>query len=80
MSGYLELKAQADELMLRAEEARQAELAQCRTWVMETTNVFATAARMIENSPQHCRKQRHTGNGECCFPRFCPLTFLKIKL
>ena len=48
-------------------EARQAELAQCRTWVMETTNVFATAARMIENSPQHCRKQRGLAGPEPLF-------------
>ena len=34
----------------------------------------------LEGQKQHCRKQWHTDNGECCFPRFCPLTFLKIKL
>ncbi|WP_374281432.1 glycosyltransferase family 10 domain-containing protein [Desulfovibrio sp.] len=48
-------------------EARQAELSLCRTWVMETTNVFATAARMIENSPQHCRKQRGLAGPEPLF-------------
>jgi len=34
---------------------------------METTNVFATAARMIENSPQHCRKQRGLAGPEPLF-------------
>jgi len=38
-------------------EARQAELALCRTWVMENTNVFATAARMLVAAPEHCRRQ-----------------------
>ena len=48
-------------------EARQAELALCRTWVMETTNVFATAAHMIECSPQHCRKQPELAGPEPIF-------------
>ena len=38
-------------------EARQAELVLCRTWMMETTNVFATAARMLAAAPEYCRKQ-----------------------
>ena len=38
-------------------EARQAELVLCRTWMMETTNVFATAARMLASAPEYCRKQ-----------------------
>ncbi len=38
-------------------EARQAELAQCRRWMLETTNVFARAASMIENAPHYCRRQ-----------------------
>ena len=38
-------------------EARQAELALCRTWMIETTNVFATAARMLAAAPEYCRKQ-----------------------
>lgn len=38
-------------------EARQAELAQCRAWMLETTNVFATTARMLEAAPEYRRKQ-----------------------
>ena len=38
-------------------EARQAELALCRNWMLETTNIFARAARMMETAPQYCRRQ-----------------------
>ena len=51
----VELVAQALESQLW--EDRQAELAQCRTWMLETTNVFATAARMLEAAPDYRRKQ-----------------------
>lgn len=38
-------------------EARQAELARCRDWMLETTNVFACAARLMETAPEYCRRQ-----------------------
>lgn len=37
-------------------EARQTELTQCRNWMLETTNVFARAARLMEDAPHYCRK------------------------
>lgn len=37
-------------------EARQAELAVCRNWMLEATNVFARAARMMETAPEYCRR------------------------
>lgn len=38
-------------------EARQADLARCRNWMLETTNVFARAAGIMETAPEYCRKQ-----------------------
>lgn len=49
------LVAQAVESQLW--ETRKVELARCRVWTMETTNVFATAARMLETAPDYRRKQ-----------------------
>ena len=48
-------------------EARQAELALCRNWMMETTNVFAHAARMMETAPEYCRRQPVLGRPEPIF-------------
>ena len=65
-AGFVPLPAGAPEACVRAVvqamelqlwEAREAELALCRTWMMETTNVFATAARMLAAAPDYCRKQ-----------------------
>ena len=65
-AGFVPLPAGKPELLLQAVqqsiegnlwEARQAELALCRNWMLETTNVFARAASMIENAPQYCRRQ-----------------------
>ncbi len=35
-------------------EARQAELAQCRNWILD---IFARAAQMMETAPDYCRRQ-----------------------
>ena len=48
-------------------EARQAELALCRNWMFENTNVFATAARMIEAAPQYCHRQPALAAPEALF-------------
>ena len=48
-------------------EARQDELALCRNWMLETTNVFATAARMIEAAPDYSRKQPELARPEPIF-------------
>ncbi|MDN8037749.1 H-NS histone family protein [Burkholderia vietnamiensis] len=51
MSGYLELKAQADELMLRAEEARQAELETVLQEVRARIAEYGLTARQIFGRP-----------------------------
>ena len=51
----------------RLGEARQAELAQCRNWILETTNVFARTARMMETAPDYCRRQPALGRPEPIF-------------
>ena len=65
-AGFVPLPAGKPELLLQAVqqsiegnlwEARQAELALCRNWMLETTNVFARAASLIENAPQYSRRQ-----------------------
>ena len=75
-AGFVPLPAGAPEACVRTVvqaleaglwEARQAELALCRTWVLETTNVFATAARLIEAAPQYSRKQPVLGRAETLF-------------
>lgn len=48
-------------------EARQEELALCRNWMLETTNVFATAARMLETAPAYSRKQPVLARPETIF-------------
>ncbi|HZF61724.1 MAG TPA: hypothetical protein VEZ52_08905 [Desulfovibrio sp.] len=40
----------------RLGEARQAELAQCRNWMLKTINIFARAARMMETALEYCRR------------------------
>ena len=65
-AGFVALPAGRPEALLQAVqqsiegnlwEARQAELAQCRNWMLETTNVFARAASLMENAPQYSRRQ-----------------------
>ena len=58
-AGDLEACAQSILIAIKSGlwEARQAELAQCRNWMLETTNVFARAARMMETAPDYCRRQ-----------------------
>ena len=48
-------------------ESRQAELALCRHWMMETTNVFAAAARMLAAAPEYSRKQPVLAKPEVIF-------------
>ena len=48
-------------------EARQAELVLCRNWMLETTNVFARAARMMETAPDYCRRLPALGRPEPIF-------------
>ena len=57
-AGNLEACAQSilSAIESRLWEARQAELAVCRNWMLETTNVFARAARMMETAPEYCRR------------------------
>ena len=65
-AGFVPLTAGAPEACVRVVlqaleshlwESRQAELALCRHWMLETTNVFATAARMLAAAPEYSRKQ-----------------------
>ena len=67
--GDLEACAQSilSAIKSRLWEARQAELALCRNWMMETTNVFARAARMMETAPEYCQRQPALGRPEPIF-------------
>ena len=67
--GDLEACAQSilSAIKSRLWEARQAELALCRNWMLETTNVFAHAARMMETAPDYCRRQPPLGRPEPIF-------------
>ena len=61
------VQAVVQALEARLWDERQTELAQCRSWMMETTNVFAQAARMLQNAPQYCRRPPALGRPEAIF-------------
>ena len=61
------VRAVAQALETQMWESRQSELALCRTWVLENTNVFARAARMLEAAPEYRCNQPELAEPEPIF-------------